>query len=60
MYVIYKDYKRTFKNNTFGSYDSARKYIRKMLRQRDPWASKTLWDYSNPRLGDFGYSIKKI
>jgi len=60
MYIIYKDNKRTFRNYTFSSYDAARVFIRKLLRKRDPWASKSLWDYSNPRLYDFGYSIKKI
>lgn len=60
MYVIYKDSKRTFIRNTFATYDSARIFIRKLLRTRDPWSSKTLWDYSNPRLSDFGYSIKKV
>ena len=60
MYVIYKDSKRTFIRNTFATYDAARVFIRKLLRKRDPWASKTLWNYSNPRLYDFGYSIKKV
>lgn len=60
MYIITKDYKRTFKNNTFASYDSARCFLRKLLRQRHSWWCKTIADYSNPNLSDFGYSIKKI
>lgn len=60
MYVIYKDGKRTFIRNTFATYDSARTFIRKTLRKRDPWASRTLWYYSNPNLSNFGYSIKKV
>lgn len=60
MYILYKDGKRTFKNYTFPTYDSARVFVRKLLRKRDPWASKTLWYYSNPNLGTFGYSIKKV
>ena len=60
MYVIYKDSKHTFIRHTFASYDTARTFLRKLLRKRDPWASRTLWDYSNPRLSTFGYSIKKV
>lgn len=60
MYLIYKNGKRTFKNFTFASYDSARVFIRKLLRKRDPWFSRTLALYSNPNLSTFGYSIRKI
>lgn len=59
MYVIYKDSKRTFIRNTFATYDSARTFLRKTLRKRDiGW--KALWLYSNPNLGTYGYSIKKV
>ena len=60
MYIIYRNKKHTFKSYTFASYDSARLFVRKLLRLRDPIASKWDWDYSNPTLGEFGYSIKKI
>lgn len=67
MYVIYKDSKRTFRNYTFASYDSARLFVRKTLRERaknknwkDGWMVRLLSLYSNPNLGTFGYSIKKV
>lgn len=60
MYVIYKDGRRTFKQHTFYSYDLARCFVRRVLRDRFPLESKTWWNYSNPRLHDFGYSIKKV
>ena len=60
MYIITKNYKRTFKNYTFASYDSARCFLRKTLRKRHPWFCRTVAQYSNPILHDFRYSIKKI
>lgn len=59
MFAIFKNGKKTVRR-TFSNYDLARCYVRKLIRERAlPYK---VWGalYSNPNLGDYDYSIKRI
>jgi hypothetical protein len=56
MYAIYKFGRKTVRK-TFENYESARQYARKLCRKA---TERSFLDTSNPMLGDYGYSIKRI
>ena len=66
MYQVFKNGKTSIKT-TFTSYEKARQAVRKLIRQTYPvnttkpvpFAGVLGWT-SNPQIGDFGYSIKKV
>ena len=66
MYQVFKNGKTSIKT-TFTSYEKARQAVRKLIRQTYPVNTKKSmpivavigWT-SNPQIGDFGYSIKKV
>jgi hypothetical protein len=52
-----------FKNNRpagtlkFASYEAARQYARKLCRRQK---QRSLFDTSNPMIGNYGYSVKAV
>lgn len=52
-----------FKNNRpagtlkFASYEAARQYARKLCRRQK---QRSLFDTSNPMIGNYGYSVKNV
>jgi len=56
MYAIFKFGRKTVRK-TFENYELARQYARKLCRKT---VNRSPLDTSNPMLGDYGYSIKRI
>lgn len=65
MYVVFKaqEWPNTGKtvpagNRKFASYEAARQWVRKRLRKTV--AMRNFFWTTNPQIGDYGYSIKKV
>lgn len=58
MYIINRKQKK-FNNKTFRTYEAARSYIRKWLRNNRSLAVK-IYNNSNPAINSFGFSIKSL
>lgn len=56
MFAIYKFGRKTVRN-TFATYEAARQYARKLCRKS---VDRSLFDTSNPMIGDYGYQIKRV
>lgn len=59
MYVILKNNKKTVRK-TFVNYEAARQYVRKLIRKAFLPNDRSFFDTSNPMIGDYGYSIKRV
>lgn len=59
MYVVLKNNKKTVRQ-TFTTYETARQYVRKLIRKSFKPFERSFWDTSNPMIGDYGYSIKRV
>lgn len=57
MYKIYQDGRR-YGKKLFQNYEQARQYVRKLCRQNP--TGRSIFDTSNPMIGDYGYSIKRV
>jgi len=61
-YIIKKDGKR-YGKKLFDSYESARSYVRKILRKSSdvsPWNWDAGWtNHNNPSHGNYGFNIEK-
>lgn len=55
MYVVFLN-NRPAGNKKFPTYEAGRQYARKLCRRK---AQRSLFDTSNPMLGDYGYSVRK-
>ena len=66
MYQVFKNGKTSIKT-PFTTYEKARQAVRKLIRRQYPVGGPSVptlqavfgWT-SNPQIGDFGYSIKKV
>ena len=45
-------------NKKFSTYEQARQYARKLIRKNEPM--RNFWWTSNPMIGDYGYTIRKL
>ncbi len=62
MYIVFKN-SRPAGNKKFSTYETARQWVRKHIRKTGQRASNFFGDVcwtSNPMIGDFGYSIRKV
>lgn len=46
-------------NRKFPTYEAARQWARKLIRKSNKAQNDLFWT-SNPQIGDYGYSIKKV
>lgn len=61
MYQVFKNGNRSIRKN-FLTYEEARQAVRKLLRTQANLGNtirNSFWT-SNPMIGDYGYSIKKV
>lgn len=58
MFVIFKN-NRPAGNKKFTSYEAARQQVRKWIRRQGSRAIDFFWT-SNPMIGDYNYSIKRV
>lgn len=42
----------------FSTYEQARQYARKLIRKNEP--IRNFWWTSNPMIGDYGFTIRKL
>lgn len=56
MYMVFKA-GRPQGNLKFKTYERARQWARKLCRKAN---ERSLFDTSNPMLGDYGYNIRKV
>lgn len=56
MYMVFKN-ARPAGTKKFSSYEEARQYARKLCRNK---AQRAASDTSNPMIGSYGYSVKRI
>ena len=58
MYQVLKNGKKSIRKN-FVSYEEARQAVRKLIRGYNERKADLFWT-SNPMIGDYGFSIRKI
>jgi len=58
MYQVLKNGNKSIRK-TFLTYEQARQAVRKLIRETNTPSSDVFWT-SNPMIGDYGFSIKKI
>lgn len=58
MYIVFKN-KRPAGNKKFASYEQARQWVRKLIRRKYNQAIDYFWT-SNPMIGDYNYTIKRV
>lgn len=58
MYQVLKNGNRSIRKN-FLTYEQARQAVRKLIRQTTRPSTDPFWT-SNPMIGDYGFSIKKV
>lgn len=56
MFVVFKN-NRPQGNKKFTSYEAARQWARKLCRRNE---HRSLFDTSNPMIGDYGYTIRAV
>ena len=56
MYVVFKK-NRPQGNKKFATYEAARCWARKLCRKHE---QRSLFDTSNPMIGDYGYTIRLV
>lgn len=57
-FVILRNGKKTVRT-TFSSYEKARQYVRKLIRNNHSKGGDLFWT-TNPMIGDYGYSIRSV